>query len=126
VQETAPAAAFDDAAVLLGQRTRCVIGECGAKRRVAGVFALGEKGAAPVCQIDRDERRLAGRAHAPQRRKQIVLSSERLDEDLHFAAAGKADLPRLLVRDADLEQPGRRALEDCPRLGDHRGFDAPS
>ena len=62
-----------------------------------------------------------GRPRLVQRREQRRGSLHRLDIDLDAAAAGEADIPGLLVRDAELEQLGRRArpCRPAPRGSPH-------
>src|SRR5262249_23638670 len=51
------------------------------------------------------------------------MSVHLLDEDLDLAAAGEADVPRLLVGDAEVEQPGLAVLDRVQRLLHHRALD---
>ena len=52
------------------------------------------------------------------------LGVQRVDEDVHGAAAGEADLEGLVVGDAVGQQPGRAAREHGLSLLVHRGLDA--
>src|SRR5260221_14796415 len=47
-----------------------------------------------------------------------------LDEHLDLAAAGEADIPGLLVGDAEIEQPRLAVLDGVERFLDHGAFDA--
>src|SRR5204863_8775256 len=66
----------------------------------------------------------AGRAPPAARRESRSSSVHFLDEDLDLAAAGQADVPGLLVGDAEAEQSRRAVLDRIDRFLDHRALDA--
>src|SRR5580700_10055193 len=69
-------------------------------------------------------RRLARALWSAARVFACMGSVHLLDEHLDLAAAGEADVPGLLVGDAEIEQPRLAVLDRGQRLLDDRALDA--